>query len=255
MYTTTSTVVVADSGMCLLVDPGVTAHEVAGLSAAVRQRGWHPVAVWSTHAHWDHLLDGPGLDALPRWSGATAQPGWREQAVAGRDADDALAAVLSLRPDDSPAAVTLRPPQPFPVTSDDGVGAGAIDWQGPQVEVLLHGAHAADHTALVVVDTGVLIAGDLLSDVEIPLLDTRAADPVGDYRAALELVERAAAEHDVQVVVPGHGHVGDLDDLLRRLRQDRRYLDAVASGRPVDDARLTGWLVAVHEQQAAAVRS
>jgi hypothetical protein len=38
--------------------------------------------------------------------------------------------------------------------------------------------------------------------------------------------------------VPGHGHVGDADELRRRLALDAAYLDAVASGKPTDDPRL-----------------
>jgi hypothetical protein len=35
---------------------------------------------------------------------------------------------------------------------------------------------------------GVLLAGDMLSDIEVPLLDLLAADPIGDYRAGLDLL-------------------------------------------------------------------
>jgi glyoxylase-like metal-dependent hydrolase (beta-lactamase superfamily II) len=43
-----------------------------------------------------------------------------------------------------------------------------------------HQAHAASHAALVIEERGVLIAGDLLSDVLIPLLDLNGADPIED---------------------------------------------------------------------------
>ena len=55
-----------------------------------------------------------------------------------------------------------------------------------------------------------LIAGDTLSDVLIPLLDFNGpADPIGDYLAALRLLEGVAG--DVDVLVPGHGSVGGAD--------------------------------------------
>ena len=66
-------------------------------------------------------------------------------------------------------------------------------------------------------DTGVLIAGDMCSDVEIPLLDTVATDPLGDYRTGME---RLTAVPGVRQVVPGHGHVGDASELRRRLALD-----------------------------------
>ena len=54
----------------------------------------------------------------------------------------------------------------------------------------------------------------MCSDVEIPLLDTVATDPLGDYRTGME---RLASVPGVRQVVPGHGHVGDAGELRRRL--------------------------------------
>jgi hydroxyacylglutathione hydrolase len=53
---TTSTVVVGPAGACLLIDPGVTIAELAQLVADLRELGLRPVAAWSTHPHWDHVL-------------------------------------------------------------------------------------------------------------------------------------------------------------------------------------------------------
>jgi glyoxylase-like metal-dependent hydrolase (beta-lactamase superfamily II) len=99
-------------------------------------------------------------------------------------------------------------------------------------------------------ESGVLIAGDMCSDVEIPLLDTDAADPLGDYRTGMD---RLASAPGVRRVVPGHGHIGDAAELRRRLALDAAYLDAVSAGQPYDDPRLTPdspeWMRAMHEEQ------
>jgi glyoxylase-like metal-dependent hydrolase (beta-lactamase superfamily II) len=90
----------------------------------------------------------------------------------------------------------------------------------------------------------------MCSDIEIPLLDTAADDPLGDYRTGLE---RLASVSGVRRVVPGHGHVGDAADLRRRLALDTAYLDAVSAGRRYDDPRLTEdspeWMRSTHEDQ------
>jgi hydroxyacylglutathione hydrolase len=239
VYTTTSTVIVGDDGACLVVDPAVTAREVDGLADAIGARGWTPVAVWSTHAHWDHVLDGPGLTGLPRWSdGARATDA--ETLAAERDADPQLARTGEPR---APIAALVSP---YPRRA-----TGVLDWAGPLVHVLTHAAHARPHTALVLPTRGVLVAGDMLSDVEIPLLDLSADDPVGDYLAALDLLSSA----DASVVVPGHGHVGGADELRRRLAADRAYLARLASGADSHDERLADpWVAAAHAAQRAAVR-
>jgi hydroxyacylglutathione hydrolase len=80
----------------------------------------------------------------------------------------------------------------------------------------------------------------MLSDLEIPLLDIEADDPLGDYRMGLE---RLAGLAGVSLLVPGHGHLGNAAEFRRRVAADRRYLDRLAAGRPFDDPRAAGgWL-------------
>jgi hydroxyacylglutathione hydrolase len=70
-------------------------------------------------------------------------------------------------------------------------------------------------------DTEVLAVSDACSDVDIPLLDTEAADPPGEYRTRLSRLARASA---VRWAVPGHGHVGDGDEFRRRTAAARPTL-------------------------------
>jgi glyoxylase-like metal-dependent hydrolase (beta-lactamase superfamily II) len=90
-----------------------------------------------------------------------------------------------------------------------------IPWDGPQVRILEHQGHAPGHAALLIAERGVLVAGDMLSDVLIPMLDLNVADPVEDYLAALRLLEGVAG--DVDVLVPGHGSIGGADQVHTRL--------------------------------------
>ena len=70
-----------------------------------------------------------------------------------------------------------------------------IPWDGPHVRIIEHQAHAPGHAALLIEERGVLVAGDMLSDVLIPMLDLNGtADPIEDYLAALRLLEGAAGE-------------------------------------------------------------
>lgn len=126
--------------------------------------------------------------------------------------------------------------------------ADAINWSGPRTLVLAHRAHAPGHSALLLPDVGVLIAGDMLSDIEIPLLDDDAADPVGDYREALDPLATCGAT----LVVPGHGSVGR--DLDARVTADNAYLTALVGGDEPADLRLAVPAQrAAHEQQRVLV--
>jgi glyoxylase-like metal-dependent hydrolase (beta-lactamase superfamily II) len=59
-------------------------------------------------------------------------------------------------------------------------------------------------------DRRVLVAGDMLSDVLIPMLDLNDPDdPIENYLAALRLLEGVGGE--VEVFVPGHGSIVGAD--------------------------------------------
>ena len=127
-----------------------------------------------------------------------------------------------------------------------------IPWDGPAAQVVIHDGHAPGHAAVFLPGTGVLVAGDMLSDIEIPILDTVADYPLGDYRTGLQ---RLAAVSGVRWIVPGHGHIGDAAEFRRRLETDNRYLDRLAAGQPFDDPRCSAeeWLRRWHEHQLRSV--
>jgi glyoxylase-like metal-dependent hydrolase (beta-lactamase superfamily II) len=235
---TTSTVVVGAAAGCLLIDPGVTVAEVSRLAADLRELGLRPAAAWSTHPHWDHVLWSRELGDVPRY----AAPAAVAVAEAGR-AELVRAAQRSAPGHDFSLLGRLTP-----LPGIDA--AAAIPWDGPEARPIVHDGHAPGHGAVFLAGTGVLVAGDMCSDVEIPLLDLTAPDPLGDYRVGLE---RLAAVAGVSQVVPGHGHVGDADEFGRRLSADAAYLDALALGRPAGDPRLSGsgpeWLRVTHDEQ------
>src|SRR5262249_7204935 len=111
-----------------------------------------------------------------------------------------------------------------------------IPWDGPRVRIIEHQAHAAGHAALLIEERGVLVAGDMLSDALIPMLDLNATDPIEDYLAALRLLEGVAG--DVANLIPGHGSVGGADQVRARIKQDRAYVHALRDRGVRDDPRV-----------------
>jgi glyoxylase-like metal-dependent hydrolase (beta-lactamase superfamily II) len=265
IWTSNTVVVVDDAGAALVVDPGITRGEVDGIADAAAARGWHVVAGLATHPHWDHVLWSHTLGDVPRFASARAvaaladdvERGWAEasSAAPGHDRElfGALTALTATSPTRPSAAVPL-PPVSLPPPAPRGC------------RVVVHDAHAPGHLALVT--RGVLVAGDMLSDVEVPLLDvgpggdaSRAPDdPVGDYRRALDALEAAAVAHGVGVVVPGHGGVAvGTDVIAARFAADRAYLAALvraaADGAEVRDPRLADeWVLGQHAAQLARLR-
>ena len=102
---------------------------------------------------------------------------------------------------------------------------------------------------------GVLVSGDMLSDILMPFPDLEAANPIEDYLVGLRLLEDVA--DDVDVLIPGHGSVGGADQLRARIELDRAYVQALRDGHASDDPRIgpsatfgTDWLPGVYEWQA-----
>ncbi|MGW7386019.1 hypothetical protein [Streptomyces sp. NPDC054794] len=122
-------------------------------------------------------------------------------------------------------------------------------------EIIEHQAHAVGHAAVLLADHGVLLAGDMLSDVLIPLFDVRQDDQVGAYEAALGRLGEATRH--VDVVVPGHGAVAEGPEVAARLAADHAYIDALRRGEEPVDARLgphADWLSGPHRSNLEQAR-
>ena len=241
-------VVVQGRAGVLLIDPGVRGSEMAAIADDLRELEQPVVAGFSTHPHWDHLLWDAGLGAAPRYGTARCAA-----TVRARLSDaDAKARVAKMIP---PEVAERLPLDLLGLITGLPAETARIPWDGPRVRIIEHQAHAPGHEALLIEERGVLVAGDMLSDVLIPMLDlSGTADPIEDYLAALRLLEGAA--DDVDVLVPGHGSVGGADQVRARIGQDRAYVhglrDAGAPGDPrVGPSATFGkdWLPGVHERQ------
>ena len=241
-------VVVQGRAGVLLIDPGVQGHEMACLANDLSESGQTVVAGFSTHPHWDHLLWHARLGAAPRYGTARCAATVRDRLS---DAG-AKARVAALIPPDIAEQVPL---DLLGLITGLPAETAQIPWDGPQVRIIEHQAHAPGHAALLIEERGVLVAGDMLSDVLIPMLDLNGtADPIEDYLAALRLLEGVAG--DVDVLVPGHGSVGGADQVHARIEQDRAYVHALRDADVPSDPRVGPsakpgweWVTGVHERQ------
>jgi glyoxylase-like metal-dependent hydrolase (beta-lactamase superfamily II) len=244
-----NTVVVQGREGVLLIDPGITSSEMDCLADDLGELGQPVVAGFATHADWDHALWSARFGEVPRYGTARcaaysqellSNAGWKARLARGLPPEIAEETPLDLF-----GLITALP-----------AGTGRIPWDGPQVRVIEHQAHAPGHAALLIEERGVLAAGDMLSDVFIPMLDVEgSADPIEDYLAALRLFDGVA--DSVDAVVPGHGSVGDADQLRERIDQDRAYVLALRDDQVVTDPRIGPsakpgweWVDDIHTGQA-----
>lgn len=231
-------VVRAPNGV-LLIDPGIDGHDLTALADEVDRLGVPVLAGFATHPHWDHLLWHRRFGDVPRYATATCAATAAARIVGDRKMAGEFAPGAPL---DLLGLVTGLPAE-----------AGSVPWDGPAVRVVEHQAHAPGHAAVLIEDSHVLLAGDMLSDVEIPLLDPDRPGQCGEYLRVLDVL---AALHSggLTVLVPGHGAVARGGEIGDRIETDRAYLLQVCDGVEPKDPRVgpeasygTDWLPQAHQ--------
>jgi glyoxylase-like metal-dependent hydrolase (beta-lactamase superfamily II) len=193
----------------MLIDSPYFPDELEMLPEMLRQAGFEPVGLLATHGDWDHLL---GRLAFPEASLGVAestatrireQPGVAQKQL--RDADNQYY-VRRSRP------LSLGSYQSLPVP-------GKLELGAHEIELYPAEGHTGDGMILFARWWGVLIAGDYLSDVELPTWSDRAL-----YRKTLDRLRSLV--RDAEIVVPGHGSPMTRDTATRVLDEDVAYLDA-----------------------------
>ena len=213
LWQTSSLLLVADRE-AVVVDPCISADEVARIAARASELGARVTHVLVTHADWDHVC---GIAAFPD---AVATMGPRTaEIVAGGELPELIAeraATYGLKIEGKPRV-------------DRVLELGTSHQVGPfLVETIPLLGHTADGTGYRIRQLDVLAVGDHLSAVEFPF-----ASSTSDYRTTLARLIELLRNDPPTSVVPGHGPPLSAEEALRIAEADRAYLlalrDAVAS--------------------------
>ncbi len=214
--TTTSTVLLDGAGGAVVVDPAFLPDELAAIPRDLADLGVRCVAGLATHQHYDHVLWHNDLGDVPRWASAGTA-----QRLASHRAEVLAPVVDYLTPDLIDIAARV---QPLPDRT--------LPWAGPTAECIEHDAHAPAHVAVFLPDSGILVAGDMLGDVDLPV--PAEDETLQHYGAGLETLYDAVDA--ARWLIPGHGTV--TTDARSRYDADMRYLDDLLAGRASKDPRI-----------------
>ncbi len=181
----TNTYLVADpaSGQAVVIDP---AWEGERLADEARRRGWRIVALWITHAHFDHLAGVPGL-----WR--TVEP--RPQVL--------------LHPADRPlwemqggAPWFGIPVEPLPSPTGALRPGMSLTLGDYTFEVRHAPGHTPGHVIFVCTQAGLAFVGDVIFRESIG----RADLPGGDYATLIRSIrEQVFTLPPTTRLLPGHG--------------------------------------------------
>jgi glyoxylase-like metal-dependent hydrolase (beta-lactamase superfamily II) len=206
----TTCTIVRGGDECFVIDSPVFPDELEVLPTVVEHAGFELSGLLATHGDWDHLLGrlafpGAALGVAETTAARlTAEPGAAQRGLRAFDDEHYL---------DRPAPLSLGQVQALPVPGHCEIGDHELE---------LHAAdgHTADGMAIWIDWARVLVCGDYVSPVEVPMLSEGGSRDA--YIATLRRLEPLldAASY----VVPGHGEVLDPVRAAAILREDLNYL-------------------------------
>jgi glyoxylase-like metal-dependent hydrolase (beta-lactamase superfamily II) len=212
-----------------LIDSVVYPDELAAVPGVLEQAGFPVSGLLATHGDWDHLL---GRLAYPEASlGCGESTAERLEAELGAP-QRALRSFDEEHYVDGRGRLSLAAVQSLPLPGRLSIGApddagGAPDDAGGATdrEIQLHPAagHTADGTAYWLPWLQVLVCGDYLSPVEIPMLS-----PGGTLDAYEQTLARLTPLVEQAVnVIPSHGAPIGREQATGILSEDVAYLEAL----------------------------
>lgn len=234
-----NSVLLLDPENVVVVDPGVLPSELDDLARAVGEPAPEAITLFFTHAHWDHVL------GRPWWPSAKTLAHDRFAAELRVDRDTIVREAGALAATHGEGwAREFAPFQPDLAVS--GLRFMRLDpWR-----LVLRDApgHSASQLTCHLTDLGLLIAADMLSDIEPPILD----GPCAPYRETLAALLVLAEHGAIETLVPGHGSIAEgRDQVLARFQTDLDYLAALEEG--VRDAVGRGETLEAAQERLAAI--
>lgn len=207
LWQTTSLLLVAD-GEAVVVDPCISADEVARIAGRAATLGARVTHVLVTHADWDHVC---GIAAFPD---AVATMGERTAEIV---AHGELGALIQKRAATYGLTIKGDP------RVDRVLAGGAAHQVGPFiVETTALRGHTADGTGYRIRELDLLAVGDYLSPVEFPFVSMTS-----EYRTTLASLIELLRNDPPATVAPGHGPALTTAEALGVAEADLVYLRAL----------------------------
>jgi len=230
-----NSVLLLDREHAIVVDPGILPDELDDLAHAVASASPAAVTLVFTHAHWDHVI------GRPWWPKARTLGHDRFAAAVKRDAARTLDEIQKLaakhgttwergftpfRPDVEVSGLHFMKLGPWRLVARDAFG------------------HADHQLSFHLPEDRTLIAADMLSDVEPPILN----GPLAPYLDTLRMLRPLVAGGAITTLIPGHGSIARTrEDVSARLEGDHEYLERLQA--EVSRARAAGLSLAAAQEK------
>lgn len=232
-----NSVLLADREHTLLVDPGVLPSELDDLAASARDAA--DLTLIFTHGDWDHVLGKPWWPAAMTVAHDCFAAEVRERRsdiqreaveAATRAGESWTRGFEPFRPDQAVSGLHFTRFGPWRLVFRDAPG------------------HSASMLSIHLPERRTLLAADMLSDIEIPMIDHSWAA----YRKTLAELLPLAEHGAIETLVPGHGGIAhDRAEVVARIEEDLAYLDRLEDA--VEEARRRGLALEDVQDELAAM--
>jgi len=216
----------------IVIDPGPNDPE--HLQRLWRAAGGDIRMIVCTHSHADHAPGARPLQALCLDAGRSPAP-----------------PVLGL-----PSAPTARAASHFsPDRALQHQELLTLISQGPEPEIthtlqVIHTpGHAANHLCLLLREDGLLFSGDHILNGSTTVIDPPDGNMTA-YLDALDALDAACADHDIEFILPAHGHVlGEARRAIAQLRTHRLQREAkiLRVMQALPDGTLDEWVARAYD--------
>ena len=213
-----NSVVLLDRGHTVIIDPGVLPSELDDIERVVAEAKPKALTLLFTHSHWDHALGRPwwpeahtiAHDRFADEIRSTREEIARAaQEIAAKHGETWTRGYEPFRPDEPVSGLRFLKLDPWRLVLRDAPG------------------HSQSQLTVHLPDRRLLISADMLSNIEIPILD----GPVAPFRETLQELQLLAENGAIITVVPGHGAIaGGRNMVLERFKRDLEYLGALDKG-------------------------
>lgn len=208
MWQTNSSVILNEASS-IIIDPCYFPAEIEVIADFVNRRKSFNRYIVFTHSDFDHIV---------------GYQYFKDSRLIGHEETlfcDKEVQLLQLREIDQTYYVNRRIPFVFPEPDITFTGEYQIPLKGEELMLFYAPGHTGDCVFVVCRESGVMFAGDYLSDLEFPFVGFSSAK----YLKSLDLAERLQKEFKIGYVVPGHGVVAEGSaEITERIRRDREYL-------------------------------
>ena len=212
LYRTTSTLVAINDTL-LIVDPNWLPDEIEFIKTFIEQHyNTHQQYLLFTHSDYDHII---GYGAFPN-----AKVIASDAFVQNNNKDIILNQITTF---DNTYYIERTYPIAYPNVSHlikhDGT---TLSIGGFEMDFHLAPGHCADAIFIIIPGIGCWIAGDYLSNIEIPLID----DDFQSYQITLNKAAQIFEKYPVHKLITGHGDIAmTRREIQARINNDIQYLN------------------------------